>query len=49
VSAHDSYGSNLMVQVKNDRVMRVLPLRNDTINEFWLSDRDRFAYEGLNS
>src|SRR6187551_4095706 len=33
VSAHDSYGSNLMVNVKNDRVMRVLPLRNDTINE----------------
>src|SRR5881394_1806479 len=49
VSPHDSYGSNLVVQVKNDRVMRVLPLRNDTINEFWLSDRDRFAYEGLNS
>jgi len=49
VSAHDSLGSNLMVQVKTDRVMRVLPLRNDAINEFWLSDRDRFAYEGLNS
>jgi NADH-quinone oxidoreductase subunit G len=49
VSAHDAYGSNLMVQVKNDRVMRVLPLRNESVNEFWLSDRDRFAYEGLNS
>ncbi|MGE5617063.1 MAG: molybdopterin-dependent oxidoreductase, partial [Bacillota bacterium] len=49
VSAHDSYGSNLMVQSKTDRVMRVLPLRNDAVNEFWLSDRDRFAYEGLNS
>src|SRR6185436_453507 len=49
VSAHDSYGSNLIVQTKNERVMRVLPLRNDAINEFWLSDRDRFAYEGLNS
>ena len=49
VSAHDSFGSNLMVNVKNDRVMRMLPLRNDAINEFWLSDRDRFAYEGLNS
>jgi NADH-quinone oxidoreductase subunit G len=49
VSAHDAYGSNLMMNVKNDRVMRVLPLRNDSINEFWLSDRDRFAYEGLNS
>src|SRR5258705_5496974 len=33
VSAHDSYGSNLIVQVKNDRVMRVVALRNDTIND----------------
>jgi len=49
VSPHDSFGSNLIVQTKNERVMRVLPLRNDAINEFWLSDRDRFAYEGLNS
>jgi NADH-quinone oxidoreductase subunit G len=49
VSPHDSLGSNLIVQTKNERVMRVLPLRNDAINEFWLSDRDRFAYEGLNS
>ena len=49
VSPHDSLGSNLVVQTKNERVMRVLPLRTDTINEFWLSDRDRFAYEGLNS
>jgi NADH-quinone oxidoreductase subunit G len=49
VSPHDSYGSNLVIQTKNDRVMRTLPMRNDTVNEFWLSDRDRFAYEGLNS
>ena len=49
VSPHDSLGSNLIVQVKQDRVMRVLPLENDALNECWLSDRDRFAYEGLNS
>jgi NADH-quinone oxidoreductase subunit G len=49
VSPHDSLGSNLMVQVKQDKVMRVLPLENEGINECWLSDRDRFAYEGLNS
>jgi NADH-quinone oxidoreductase subunit G len=29
--------------------MRVLPLENDAINECWLSDKDRFSYEGLNS
>ncbi len=49
VSPHDSLGSNLIVQVKGAKVMRVLPLENDAINECWLSDRDRFSYEGLNS
>jgi len=49
VSPHDSLGSNLVVQVKGDRVMRVLPRDNEEINECWLSDRDRFSYEGLNS
>ena len=49
ISPHDSLGSNLVVQVKQQRVMRVLPLENDAINETWLSDKDRFSYEGLNS
>ncbi|MBC8023283.1 MAG: NADH-quinone oxidoreductase subunit G, partial [Burkholderiales bacterium] len=49
VSGHDSLGSNLLVQSKQERVMRMLPLENDAINEVWLSDRDRFAYQGLNS
>ncbi len=49
VSPHDSLGSNLVVQVKQDKVMRVLPLENEAVNECWLSDRDRFSYEGLNS
>ncbi|MCF7520958.1 NADH-quinone oxidoreductase subunit NuoG [Neisseria sp. ZJ106] len=47
VSAHDSLGSNLIVQTKEHTVRRVLPLENEAINECWLSDRDRFAYEGL--
>src|SRR5215211_3193005 len=49
VSAHDSLGSSLMVQTKLDRVLRVLPIENDDVNECWISDRDRFGYEGLNS
>lgn len=49
VSAHDSLGSSLAVQTKNNRVLRVLPIENDDINECWLSDKDRFAYEGLNT
>ncbi|MBA2547933.1 MAG: NADH-quinone oxidoreductase subunit G [Burkholderiaceae bacterium] len=49
ISPHDSVGSNLIVQVKNNEVMRVLPLENEEVNECWLSDRDRFSYEGLNA
>ena len=49
VSPHDSIGANLVVQVKNDRVMRVVPFENEAVNECWISDRDRFSYEGLNS
>jgi len=49
VSPHDSLGSNLVVQVKQNKVMRVLPLENEAVNECWLSDKDRFSYEGLNT
>lgn len=49
VSPHDSLGSNLVVQVKHDTVKRVLPLENEAVNECWLSDKDRFSYEALNS
>ncbi|MEN9314953.1 MAG: dehydrogenase subunit [Pseudomonadota bacterium] len=49
VAPHDALGSNLIVQVKNNRVMRVVPLENEAVNECWISDRDRFSYEGLNS
>jgi NADH-quinone oxidoreductase subunit G len=47
VSMHDSLGTNLVVQVKDDQVLRVVPFENEAINECWISDRDRFAYEGL--
>jgi len=49
VSPHDGLGSNLVVQVQNDCVMRVVPRENEELNECWLSDKDRFSYEGLNS
>lgn len=48
VSPHDSTGSNLVVQVKNNQVVRVLPLENSDVNDCWLADRDRFSYEALN-
>jgi len=49
VSPHDSTGANLIVQVKNGQVLRVVPLENEAVNECWLADRDRFSYEALNS
>ena len=48
VAAHDSSGANLVVQVKNNQVMRVVPLENEEVNECWIADRDRFSYEALN-
>jgi NADH-quinone oxidoreductase subunit G len=48
VSPHDSVGANLVVQVKAGRVMRVVPLENEEVNECWIADRDRFSYEALN-
>jgi NADH-quinone oxidoreductase subunit G len=49
IAPHDGLGSHIEVQVKNNRVMRVLPREKESINECWLSDRDRFSYEGVNS
>ncbi len=49
VSPHDGLGSNIEIQSKNGAVVRVLPRDNEAINECWLSDRERFAYEGLNA
>jgi NADH-quinone oxidoreductase subunit G len=49
ISPHDGLGSNLVVQVKQNAVMRVLPLENEAVNECWLSDKERFSYEALNS
>lgn len=48
VSPHDSTGANLIVQVKNNKVMRVVPFENEAVNECWIADRDRFSYEAIN-
>ncbi|OGT71910.1 MAG: NADH-quinone oxidoreductase subunit G [Gammaproteobacteria bacterium RIFCSPLOWO2_12_47_11] len=47
IAPHDSVGSNIQIHIKQDRVKRVVPAENESINEVWLSDRDRFSYEGL--
>ena len=49
ISGHDSIGSHIFVHAKEDTVKRVVPRENEALNEVWISDRDRFAYEGLNA
>ncbi len=49
VAPHDCLGSNVYLHVRRNRLMRVVPKENESINETWLSDRDRFSYLGLNS
>jgi NADH-quinone oxidoreductase subunit G len=49
ISPHDSVGANLIVQVKHDKVVRVLPRENEAVNECWISDKERFSYPALNS
>lgn len=49
IAPHDCIGSNLSVHVRNNEVIRVVPRDNEEINETWISDRDRFSYEALNS
>ncbi len=48
VAPHDCIGSNVYVHVRRNQLMRVVPKENESINETWISDRDRFSYIGLN-
>jgi NADH-quinone oxidoreductase subunit G len=47
VDVMDALGSNIRVDARGTEVMRVLPRTNDDINEEWISDKTRFAYDGL--
>lgn len=49
VAPHDCLGSNVHLHTRNNKLMRVVPRENESINETWLSDRDRFSYLGLNA
>ncbi|MFK7794720.1 MAG: NADH-quinone oxidoreductase subunit NuoG [Gammaproteobacteria bacterium] len=49
ISAHDSFGSNLIMHTLRNEVIRVVPQENSEINETWISDRDRFSYEAMYS
>ncbi|CAG0878748.1 unnamed protein product [Cyprideis torosa] len=47
VSPHDSVGANIFIHTDKKTVNRVVPRENESINEVWIADRDRFAYQGL--
>ncbi len=47
IAPHDCFGSNLYAHVLNGRVKRMVPRSNEAVNETWISDRDRFSYEGI--
>ena len=47
VAPHDAVGSNITVHTKNGRIIRVVPRDNEAVNECWISDRDRFSYQGV--
>ena len=49
IAPHDCLGSNIYAHVLRGQVKRVVPQQNEAINETWLSDRDRFSYEGIYS
>lgn len=49
VSAHDCLGTNLHLHTRRNELMRVVPKENESINETWISDRDRYSYLGVKS
>ena len=49
IDVMDAVGSNIRIDTKADKIMRILPRINESINEEWISDKTRFAYDGLSS
>jgi len=49
IAPHDAVGSNVYLHVRDNQVMRAVPKENESLNETWLSDRDRYSYTGIHS
>lgn len=47
IDIFDAVGSNIRIDTRDDKVMRIMPRLNEDINEEWISDKTRFAYDGL--
>lgn len=49
IDVHDAVGCNIRVDARGREVMRILPRLNEDVNEEWINDRARFAYDGLSN
>ncbi len=47
IGYHDALGSNVWLHTRRGEVLRVVPRDNESINECWLADRDRYSHQGL--
>lgn len=47
IDGHDAVGSNIRIDSRGREVMRILPRLHEDVNEEWINDRTRFAYDGL--
>ena len=49
IDVFDAVGSSIRIDSKSDKILRVLPRINEEINDEWISDKTRFAYDGINN
>ena len=47
IASHDCVGSNINLHTSRHELVRVVAAENEAINECWISDRDRFSYQGV--
>ena len=47
IDALDAVGSNIRIDTRGSEVLRVLPILNEDVNEEWISDKTRYACDGL--
>lgn len=47
IDVHDAVGSNIRIDARGNEVLRVLPRLHEDVNEEWISDKTRFAHDGL--
>lgn len=48
IDVMDALGANIVVSMRTNQVLRIIPRLNEDVNEEWLADKSRFSYDGLN-